>query len=114
LFSAKLLEACDLLPSNIFELSENAPRLNSDHMRFLTSLADFLSDSLIEIGPLTIFVKTYQEIRSTYLMKGLTPSNIAAKDQEQKMGYQRTGYQLGSSLLIPYAQHLFNALKVNR
>jgi hypothetical protein len=113
LFSAKLLEACNRLPANCFESHEDHSRLGTDQMRVLTTLSDFLSDSLVQLGPLSNFIKAYQEIRSTYLTKGLTATNVAAKDQEIKMGYQRTAYQPGSSLLIPYAKQLINALKVS-
>lgn len=68
LFSTTLLEACNALSSNCFELADDHPRLPSEQMRLLTTLSDFLADSLVEIGPLTIFIKTYQDIRSTYLV----------------------------------------------
>ncbi|KAJ3325189.1 Exocyst complex component 7 [Boothiomyces sp. JEL0866] len=77
-----------------------------DNLIKLQTLANMLSDSLEQIGPVTGFLKLYSDIRSAFLVKCLAPYYTAAKDQEVKMGFSKSAYVRKSSLLIPYASAL--------
>lgn len=83
-----------------------------DNLIKLQTLANMLSDSLEQIGPVTGFLKLYSDIRSAFLVKCLTPFHTAAKDQEVKMGFSKSAYIRKSSLLIPYASALLMHLQV--
>ncbi|KAJ3262243.1 Exocyst complex component 7 [Boothiomyces macroporosus] len=82
-----------------------------DNLIKLQTLANMLSDSLEQIGPVTGFLKLYSDIRSAFLVKCMTPFHTAAKDQEVKMGFSKSAYIRKSSLLIPYASALLMHLQ---
>ena len=68
LFATTLQRACDELPLNAFEDDYAEVELNAKELTTLDQLATFLTESLVQIGPLTAFVKIYQDIRSNYLV----------------------------------------------
>ena len=82
-----------------------------EKLKTLQTLAEVLSGSLEQIGPVTGFLKIYSDERSNYLVKCFAQHNAAAKDQEVKMGYSREIYQRGSSMLLPYAKALIAVLQ---
>jgi hypothetical protein len=82
-----------------------------EKLKQLQTLAEVLSDSLEQIGPITGFLKIYSDERSNYLVKCFAQHNVAAKDQEVKMGYSRDVYQKGCSMLLPYAKALIGVLQ---
>jgi hypothetical protein len=92
--------------SKIAELTFQA-----ESMEILTSISTFLADSLVSIGPFSDFIKIYQDVRSSFLVKWLAAAHAAAKDQEMKMGYQRNIYHKGTSKLMPYSMQLINAIQ---
>jgi hypothetical protein len=81
------------------------------HLEQLQTLAQVLSNSLEQIGPITGFLQIYSSNKSNFLVSCLAQHNAAAKDQEAKLGYSREVFQRGSSLLIPYAQYLIHLLQ---
>jgi hypothetical protein len=70
-FSATLTEASESIPAEAFQNSVTSIRFAPDHFKKLSTLSAFLSDSLVQLGPLTNFVKIYQDVRSTYLVLAL-------------------------------------------
>jgi hypothetical protein len=78
----------------------------------LHTLGNILSESLEQIGPITGFLRIYSSTKSAFLVTAISQYNVAAKDQEVRMGYSRDVYQRGSSLLIPYAKYLVKMLQV--
>ncbi|KAH9251308.1 hypothetical protein BASA81_010866 [Batrachochytrium salamandrivorans] len=75
-------------------------------------LAGALAESLVEIGPISAFIKLYEDIRSAHLIKSLLTVSQASKDEELKSVHQRGTYKKGSGLLIQYGKTLLIALNV--
>ncbi|KAI8915550.1 Cullin repeat-like-containing domain protein [Gorgonomyces haynaldii] len=111
LFQQTLQDACTQVPEVSIDNFDNA-KFPEELLVKLDKIATFLTESLVQIGPLTNFIKIYQETRSTFLMKTLSASVTAAKDQEIKMGYSRQAYQRGTTMLIPYCKKMLLYLEL--
>ncbi|KAI8912112.1 Cullin repeat-like-containing domain protein [Powellomyces hirtus] len=61
-----------------------------------------------------VYLKVYEEVRSTYLVKSLAALAAATRDQEQKGLQGRTAYVKDSSPMVAYAQWLLRLLKAER
>jgi exocyst complex component 7 len=108
LFQKTLQSACDQISS---QDKLEAKLSFGEQLGQLKLLAQVLSESLEQIGPVTGFLRIYENIKSQFLTACLAQANAAAKDQEVKMGYSRDIYQRGSSLLIPYGQYMILLLQ---
>ncbi|KAH6561404.1 hypothetical protein BASA62_009841 [Batrachochytrium salamandrivorans] len=114
MFAQKLQAASDEVDPTIYQAGDDIiPSSFSDtQLSELHYLAGALAESLVEIGPISAFIKLYEDIRSAHLIKSLLTVSQASKDEELKSVHQRGTYKKGSGLLIQYGKTLLIALNV--
>ncbi|KAL2915192.1 exocyst complex component exo70 [Polyrhizophydium stewartii] len=113
MFTQQLQAASDAVDPQLYASDDpdvSTPCVPEHKLTELQNLAAALAESLVEIGPISAFIKQYEEVRSAHLTKSLAAVSQAARDQELKAAHQRSTYQKSSSLLIPYSQTLLRIL----
>ncbi|KAI8928584.1 Cullin repeat-like-containing domain protein [Entophlyctis helioformis] len=110
MFTATLQAASDAIDPAVYLSDDESPAIPDAKLVELQNLANALADSLVEIGPISAFIKQYEDVRSAHLIKVMAGVSQSAKDQELKSVNQRGTYQKGSSLLVPYGKTLLRAL----
>ncbi|KAJ8323269.1 exocyst complex component exo70 [Batrachochytrium dendrobatidis] len=108
MFSQKLQAASDAIDPSAYQVDDDVvpSPIPDAQLSELHNLASALAESLIEIGPISAFIKQYEEIRSAHLVKSLASICQTTKDEELKSVHQRGTYQKGSSLLTQYGKNL--------
>ncbi|TPX53942.1 hypothetical protein PhCBS80983_g06107 [Powellomyces hirtus] len=101
--------------SGLIIYSADIPHITVEPFSNLQRLSLELQTS--SIGDLSfppVYLKVYEEVRSTYLVKSLAALAAATRDQEQKGLQGRTAYVKDSSPMVAYAQWLLRLLKAER
>ncbi|KAJ3299363.1 Exocyst complex component 7 [Borealophlyctis nickersoniae] len=113
LFRKWLTEASTPIDPGLIDRGD-LPTIPSKTLQDLSRLATELSSSVADLGPITTYIQTYEQVRSAYLVKSLHPLTVAAREQDQKGVGSKAVYVKGSSAFVPYSRCLLRLLKAER
>ncbi|RKO83253.1 hypothetical protein BDK51DRAFT_45426 [Blyttiomyces helicus] len=77
-------------------LDSEIPEIPEKQLKNLQRLSTELSAPVADLGPVTVCVETYREVRSAYLTKSLAGLAAAAREQDQKGGAGKAAACVGS------------------